>query len=979
MSTKLASGYIDLSVKYSSAQKQIANDIIGLNKTAKKSGDEAGKSYGSSFSAAMRTGMGNASIAGAFSRFQGEAKKSGNAAGYVAGRAMGAGVTAGLAAGTAGLAAVVGGIGTTLFKGFQRYKSLDATAKRLGAMGKTGDEVKSIVADINSVVEGTPIALDAASKSATQFLQGGIKQGDDLKKVLTAIADASGASGTGFEDLALIFGQVMNKGKLQAEEMMQLNERGIGIQAALRKEYGWTGDELTKLSSDGKITFDQLVTAVEGSFGGMAKRAGDSVDGAIGNMQTAIAKTGANFLSAIFGDPLDTTEGPGGMAVAIGRVTDKINVLNNWVVTHKEDIKQFFNDAMGYAQGLADTVGKVGTFLKEHPGLIQGVVTAFVAWKAISGVVGLIANLKTISTLLSVTLPADAKTGASKINSALAMIAIPAIGQLLTDQIDEWLKNNHPGLYDLNHTNTPDQLGKKARDWVDKNIFGEGREVSTGVPQGPVPGGAAVLPGLLAGQPDPGMFPQQGGATPPGYPAPKRPDEITGSGPLQDLLRQGRSGGGQGVGLNLALNSPYGLKAGTRINYGAKGFPPWVYQVASAFGLQASTYSGHQEGSGMNRGIDWSGPVENMQRFAEYLRSVGSMEQVIWNNPSTGQKIGMANGQMVGPGTDQPGYYRNDWGGHSDHVHTRQSSAIPLPPWLQPRPFDTGGWWRDGQLGINTTGEDEFVLSPDHLDELAKQGVDPNTLQHGTAKGALPGPVMGGDGAQLPDMVRTEGYIPAAAGHSGKSGNSFLSGLYGMGGDIVKGVIDQAASAASSAAGMALTAGTMGAGAAGGPAAAGAAQAAIGMGTQAAKRGVDWVTDLLGIWTDATIEQLTPFGAPRWISSDPTAFMPTTVMPAITSSIEQAFLQSNGQQHEGTGALPGPAPVEGLQVGQPVGNPAPPIAGGPGGELDPTANGGGVNDYSVHMHDTTVTDVKTLTQEAKDQQMLQAMRHAGRP
>lgn len=968
MSTKLASGYIDLSVKYSSAQKQIANDIIGLNKTAKKSGDEAGKSYGSSFSAAVRTGMGNASIAGAFSRFQGEAKKSGNAAGYVAGRAMGAGVTAGLAAGTAGLAAVVAGIGTTLFKGFQRYKSLDATAKRLGAMGKTGDEVKSIVADINSVVEGTPIALDAASKSATQFLQGGIKQGDDLKKVLTAIADASGASGTGFEDLALIFGQVMNKGKLQAEEMMQLNERGIGIQAALRKEYGWTGDELTKLSSDGKITFDQLVTAVEGSFGGMAKRAGDSVDGAIGNMQTAIAKTGANFLSAIFGDPLDTTEGPGGMAVAIGRVTDKINVLNNWVVTHKEDIKQFFNDAMGYAQGLADTVGKVSTFLKEHPGLIAAVVGAFVAWKTIAGVAALISNLKTISTLLRVTLPADAAAGSAAMGASWTKL-IPVIGSVYA----AWELGKTNPLDPNNNIPLPNgQMAPKIQMGDKIGVDDQGNITVTRPGDAGNSSGRTYAGGGGTFGRDDSQVPQQ----------------------LKDLYGIS-AGGGQGAGLNLAMQAQGYGKPGTNTGgYGSSGpaFPQWVHAIEQAFGIKASTYAGHQESDrheagyapnpqGLNRGIDWTGPVSNLQGFADYLSTIPSaLEQVIWQNPYTGRKTG------IGGGVINPGYYPQstyDVHGGNDpgniHVHSRQSQAIPLPSWMQPRTYDQGGWWRDGQLGINTTGEDEFVLSPDHLDALAK-GVDPNTVVHGTGNGALPGPVKGGDGANLPDMVRTEGYIPAAAGHSGKSGNSFLSGIYGIGGDIVKGVIDQAASAASSAAGMALTAGTMGAGAAGAPAAAGAAQAAIGMGTQAAKRGVDWVTDLLGIWTDATIEQLTPFGAPRWISTDPTAFMPTTVTPAITSSIEQAFLQSNGQQqHEGTGALPGPAPAEGLQVGQPVGNPAPPIAGGPGGELDPTANGGGVNDYSVHMHDTTVTDVKALTQEAKDQQMLQAMRHAGRP
>lgn len=128
---------------------------------------------------------------------------------------------------------------------------------------------------------------------------------------------------------------------------------------------------------------------------------------------------------------------------------------------------------------------------------------------------------------------------------------------------------------------------------------------------------------------------------------------------------------------------PYGMPKGS--NSGGYGggdarFPDWVYQLGNAFGLKPSTYPGHQEKDGLNKGIDWSGPVANMQRFAEYLSTIpGAMEQVIWDNPNTGQKIGIANGQFVGPGTSQPGYYGGDWADHQNHVHTRQSYSIPSP------------------------------------------------------------------------------------------------------------------------------------------------------------------------------------------------------------------------------------------------------------------------------------------------------------
>lgn len=877
MATKgieLASAYVSLSVSTDDIPKQVdaafskagnSADTAGrrmgrdmssamsgeMSKGGAKAGDAAGRSAakqvsghgrtaGRDFTAAMRSGMSQSHVVGWFSDFKRDAVKSGNVAGFAAGRAMGASITAGLAAATAGVTAIVGGIGYTLFKGFDRYKSLDATAKRLGAMGKTAEEVKSIVADINSVVEGTPIALDAAAKSATQFLQGGVKEGGELKSVLTAIADASGASGTSFDELAIIFGQVMNKGKLNAEEMMQLNERGIGIQAALRKEFGWTSEELDKLSRDGAITFQQLIQAVEGSFGGMAKRAGDTIDGALSNMQAAVGRVGANFIAAIFGDPLSTTEGPGAMVEAINNVTARLEGVNQWVIAHQGEIKQFFTDAADVAKTLAGAVSDVGGFLREHPDLIMATVVAFGAWKTIEGVAGLITSLKTVSSLLSVTIPASAAAAGGSLSALAAPLAAAVAGAYTLND-----------LFDVNK----DDFDPTKSSWghilfgpgYDK-VFGNG-----GGPTGTASGGAGGSASAPRGTPLNPMDILSGGATT--------------QNPLDVISGQ---------------SSSYGLPAGTDTGgYGtgsAKTFPPWVMQIAEKFGIKPSTYAGHQESNrseagfapnpqGLNRGIDWSGPVENMQRFADYVKTVPGMEQVIWQNPNTGQQVGVAGGHGVGSD-----YYADAWGGHQNHVHTRQSTPIPIPK------FDDGGWWPNGGLGMNTTGKPELVLSPQDIEYLKQQGIDPNSLQqggpppvnpnttaHGTGAGMAPGP------GQMSPPGRTEGYIPAAAGNTAPVGQGGISNVLDLGESAIHGLIDTGAQVASMAVSAAAAAGSFGAGAAAGP----AASTAINMGADAAKRGVSYLYDLGGIWSEAVVEQLFPFGAPRWLgSADPMAFTP---------------------------------------------------------------------------------------------------------
>lgn len=182
------------------------------------------------------------------------------------------------------------------------------------------------------------------------------------------------------------------------------------------------------------------------------------------------------------------------------------------------------------------------------------------------------------------------------------------------------------------------------------------------------------------------------------------------------------------------LNAYNGLPIGSAINYGQGGFPDWVYQVGSEFGMVASTYAGHQEGGGTNKGIDWAPNgvswntpegAEMMTKYAKYLASLGIMEQVIYQNPFTGETVGVYNGKMVGPGTDMPDYYRDDWAGHQDHIHTRMSKAIPSPSQLR-------------QLGLMGGSPSNISMA------MTPTGVLLPQLSYGNGSGSGSGSGMGG-------------------------------------------------------------------------------------------------------------------------------------------------------------------------------------------------------------------------------------------
>ena len=169
----------------------------------------------------------------------------------------------------------------------------------------------------------------------------------------------------------------------------------------------------------------------------------------------------------------------------------------------------------------------------------------------------------------------------------------------------------------------------------------------------------------------------------------------------------------------------YGLPRGTRIAYGQAGFPAWVYELADRFGVRASTYKGHQETDRaeqgfapnpqrLNRGIDWAGPVDAMQRFADYLLTVREhLEQVIWENPRNGRRVGVAGGRDV----TTSAYYAYDGGynRHRNHVHTRQSQPIPQPTSEAPVPdnrpdFNEWPMWSPSHSSRGSTKIDAFFL-----------------------------------------------------------------------------------------------------------------------------------------------------------------------------------------------------------------------------------------------------------------------------
>ena len=89
-------------------------------------------------------------------------------------------------------------------------------------------------------------------------------------------------------------------------------------------------------------------------------------------------------------------------------------------------LREVFSAGLSAAQVWLPTIREVLEVINQIPGGANAVVTAFLAWRTLSGVTTLASTLNSINNVLGVTMPQSADKGAKGISAALASITIPA-------------------------------------------------------------------------------------------------------------------------------------------------------------------------------------------------------------------------------------------------------------------------------------------------------------------------------------------------------------------------------------------------------------------------------------------------------------------------------------------------------------------------------------------------------------------------
>jgi tape measure domain-containing protein len=188
--------------------------------------------------------------------------------------------------------------------------SLNASAEQTEAAFTTllgsGERAMGFLEELRAFSASTPFEFPELADAGKKLLAFGFAA-EDIIPMMTSIGDAVGALGGGqpeIERVTMALGQMRAKGKVSAEEMMQLAEMGIPAWQMLADSMGLSVAEVMKLSEQGKIAGEQAIPALlagmNATFGGAMQGQATTFNGLLSTLKdnasmALMAFTGPTF------------------------------------------------------------------------------------------------------------------------------------------------------------------------------------------------------------------------------------------------------------------------------------------------------------------------------------------------------------------------------------------------------------------------------------------------------------------------------------------------------------------------------------------------------------------------------------------------------------------------------------------------------------------------------------------------------------
>jgi tape measure domain-containing protein len=256
--------------------------------------------------------------------------------------------------GAVGAAAVTMGVSTA--------SQLEQVEVGFTTMLGSAEKARKFMKQLQDFAASTPFEFTELTGAAQQFLAMGFAA-KDVIPMLTAVGDAVAAMGGTSENIDSVtraLGQMQAKGKVSAEELMQLTEQGIPALKILADSYGVSTSQMSDMITKGKVLSDKAIPLLikglrDGTenvkgFGGMMDKQSETMKGkwstfmdtlqmGLGNIATRFLpamKVGIDILSGAMANFFAGIEGKGKLAGFTGTLNEIGLGIRGMIAAFKE-------------------------------------------------------------------------------------------------------------------------------------------------------------------------------------------------------------------------------------------------------------------------------------------------------------------------------------------------------------------------------------------------------------------------------------------------------------------------------------------------------------------------------------------------------------------------------------------------------------------------------------------------------------------
>lgn len=193
-----------------------------------------------------------------------------------------------------GLGLAIAGIGAASVKA---AADMEQTRKAFTTLLKDATLAKDFLAELETFAANTPFELPGLLQASKKMLAFGFTA-QQVIPVLTTVGDSAAALGMGqdgIDRLTIAIGQMQAKGKVSAEEMLQLAEAGVPAWQMLADAMGTSIPQAMKMAEKGTIDsatgIQAIISGMNSKFGGMMQEQSSTINGMLSNIQDSIGQT----------------------------------------------------------------------------------------------------------------------------------------------------------------------------------------------------------------------------------------------------------------------------------------------------------------------------------------------------------------------------------------------------------------------------------------------------------------------------------------------------------------------------------------------------------------------------------------------------------------------------------------------------------------------------------------------------------------